>query len=78
VSRIAKPAICSVSRCAQVFLTRSFDRPSGYLLSRTFDTTFKAGLAGVFEHLLPIDLKALAELDRGASDQLLEEHLPFD
>src|SRR6266446_3762369 len=35
----ANPAMASVSRCAQVFFTRSLTRPEAYRLSRTFETT---------------------------------------
>jgi hypothetical protein len=36
------------------------------------DDAFEAGLAGVLVHLLTVDLKALAELDIGVGDDLLE------
>jgi hypothetical protein len=36
------------------------------------DDTFETKLAGVFEHLATVDLEAFAELDVGASDDLLQ------
>jgi hypothetical protein len=38
----------------------------------------EAGRAGVFEHLAAVDLEALAELDIGFVDGLLEERLALD
>ena len=69
----AKPAMVSVSRCAQVFLTQSLLRPDRVgAVADLRDDAFQADLAGVREHLLAVDLEAFAELDVGAGDDLLQ------
>jgi len=39
---------------------------------------FETELAGVGEHLVPVDLEAFAELDVGTGDDLLQGSLPLD
>jgi hypothetical protein len=68
-----------VSRWAQVFLTQSLIRPDAvFAIADLGDDALQAGLAGVLGHLLAVDLKALAELDIGVGDHLLEQCLAID